>query len=238
MAARLISRQKFIPYGFKFNQPEINWQARRNTSFDQVVKDLIRARNANAPARAKYKWATDYDTVANEVDEYNARICLAHGWNEYVSSGTAPSIPKSNPLSQIPGLQSLKDAAAKAKELVAGAKTLMEWKDSEDAAVPAELSESRATVCASCPMNQPGDFTQWFTVPAAELIRRQIQETQAKNLTTSKDAQLNLCTACSCPLRLKVHVPIQWIGKRLAPGVLAKLKAAPNCWIPLELQKQ
>ena len=49
------------------------------------------------------------------------------------------------------------------------------------------------------------------------------------DLKTSKDAELNVCQACLCPLKLKVHTPMSLIQKRLKPEQRAELD--PKCWI-------
>ena len=238
MAVRLISRQKFIPGGFRFFQPEINFRAQRNASFDVIVNSVIRARAANPAKLNIHKWSLDYNIVANEVDEFNSKICQAHGWDDYIQVPQLPTVPKAQPPNQAKALQSLKDAAVRAKELVAGAKTLIEWIDSGDNAVGQDLANHRAIICSTCPKNEPGDFTKWFTVPAAELIRRQVQKAQTRSLSTVRDEQLNLCTACHCPLRLKVHVPIDWITKRISPDQMTNLRQAPACWIPAEIERR
>lgn len=234
MAPRLLSRDKWIPYGFRFQQPEINWIAPRNISFDSLVRSIIAARLANPVQMAKHGWSTDYNHVAREADEFNARLCQSHGWKEYIMQSSHPVDPKFHPLNQSAVLQSLRDAAARAKELVQGAKTLVEWIDSGDSPVPQELAERRAAVCLQCPKNEPGDFTKWFTTPAAELIRRQVLRSQARSMTTAHDEKLNLCTACHCPLKLKVHVPIEWITKRLTDQQKAGLAQGKDCWILAE----
>lgn len=231
MSVRLISRQRSIPYGYRFFQPEINWSAPRGASFHRIVVELIEARKGNPAMLQRHKWSLEYDAVANEVDEYNAAICLNHGWKDFISEPRAIAIPKPQPQHQAQVVQSLKDAAARAKELVAGAKTLIEWIDSGEGAVQAVEAERRAAICATCPKNEAGDFTTWFTIPAAELIKRQVQRAQERKLSTSQDEKLNLCTACHCPLKLKVHVPLDWIKKRLTAGQMERLKQAPNCWI-------
>jgi len=83
-------------------------------------------------------------------------------------------------------------------------------------------------------LNGQGDFTQWFTVPAAELIRRRVEKAQGRGLTTPRDDMLNLCLACHCPLKLKVHVPIKWIDRVLSAEQKEKLKGGKDCWILAE----
>lgn len=115
--------------------------------------------------------------------------------------------------------------------MLAGAKSLIEWVQSGEEPVSAGLAEHRAVLCSLCPLNEPGDFSKWFTLPAAALIKKQIEEAQERKLTTPRDELLNLCTACHCPLKLKVHVPIGYITKRLTPDQMARLHGGRECWI-------
>lgn len=229
---RLKSRQSFIPNGFVFYLPEVKWKAPRMASFDTIVSELMRVIKANPAAAAKHKWPTDRRAVEDWVDTYNASVCAKMGWGDYILTDTSGSVPKSSAPSQ--SLKSLAAAAAKAKELVSGAKTLMEWDESGDPPVDRDLATARASVCVQCPKNEKGDWTQWFTVPAAELIKRRVQKAQERSLSTIHDEKLHLCSACYCPLRLKVHVPIDYVRKRLSEAQLARMRQAPNCWVVKE----
>jgi hypothetical protein len=229
---KLKDRQKSIPNGLRFYLPEIKWHAPGNfPSFTRVCDGLQTAIEGNPFIAQKNKWPKDRKGVEDWVDLYNATLCARMGWDDYIVTDTATTIPKASPLHQRETLRSLAAAAAEAKELVAGAKSLTEWIDSGDPAVSAELSTHRAIICTSCPKNEAGDWTRWFTVPASELIRRQVAKAQARNLTTPRDELLHTCIACHCPLKLKVHVPIEWITKRLTDDQKAKLKEATACWI-------
>jgi cytochrome c553 len=157
------------------------------------------------------------------------------GWTDYIVTDQGPSLPKSTPQHQQETLRSLSAVAARAKELVAGAKSLTEWIDSGEPAVPEEKATHRAIICSKCPLNQEGDWTRWFTVPASELIKRQVKKAQDRKLTTPRDDQINICVACHCPLKLKVHVPIPWIAKRLTDEQKAKLAGGKDCWIIQEI---
>jgi hypothetical protein len=111
---------------------------------------------------------------------------------------------------------------------VAGVKSLAEWTiDGE--VVPAEIAASRAAVCASCPVNLPGGLSDWFTETAANLIQRQFEVRQSRELQTPFDSKLGLCDACGCPLKLKVFAPMRIIDKYLTATVREKLDK--NCWI-------
>lgn len=236
MAARLINRQLQIPNGMKFYIPGIpNWRSPRG-SFQGIVDAAIRVLKANPAVAAKLGWNLDPVAMADRVDEFNARICASQGWNEYISHEDAPTVPKPMPHDQKRILQNLKDAAVQSKELVRGAKTLIEWRASGEPPVSQEQANKRAAVCAVCPLNDPQDWTAWFTKPAAELIKRQVEEIQGLKLTTPFDDKLHCCTACHCPLRVKVWPGIEWLVKRLSPEQTARLRQAPNCWILSESQ--
>src|ERR1035437_1925879 len=231
---RLKDRQRQIPGGYRFYLPELKWSAPGNfPSFTVVCSALNQVIRANAYLATKHHWPVDEHGIESWVDLYNATVCSRMGWADYVLEDVGGTLPKSSPPPH--NLASLSAAAARAKELVAGARTLVEWIDSGAPPVDRDLAQSRALICSTCPKNEKGDWTHWFTTPAAELIRRQVQKAADRSISTVYDEKLHLCVACHCPLKLKVHVPIDWIAKRLSPDQIAKLKEAPNCWILSEI---
>ncbi len=235
MPSRLKNRNSQIPNGMTFLVPETNWRPQRFASFSAIVNGLIAHRRGRPDLVASKGWSLDYDTVANEVDAFNALICVRHGWNDYImgDEGVAPP-PKSQALLQHE--KSLISAAAgKAKKIWAGVKTSNEWIDSGAPPVAKETSEIRASTCAKCPKNGKGDFTSWFTKPASEVIGKQIERINGMKLTTSVDATLNVCEVCLCPLKVKVHTPMTFIKAHMSPDTLAELRQVPNCWIPKEI---
>lgn len=226
----------FIPGGFRFYIPPLKWQAPPNQSFDLVVTGAIAALKGNPQAAKALGWDLSYNGMANRVDEFNAHICEVNGWNKYIQSGGG-SVPKSKPLNQPELLQSLRAAAVASRQLIAGAKALIEWDESGEPAVAPEQAEHRAIVCSQCPKNEPGDFTKWFTIPAAEIIKRRIERAHDRKLATPRDAELNICTACHCPMKLKVHVPLPWIVRALGAEEIERLKQGKNCWILSEKER-
>lgn len=237
--SRLIDRNRQIPNGLRFYQPETKWNSQQAVgqypSFGTLVQALIRHRIGNPALVAKYNWATDEGNVSNEVDAYNAMICMSMGWTKFVYvGGGADPVPKSQPLSQIDPKQ-LSVAAGRVRKIWAGVRITNDWIDSGEPAVPQEQSTARAAICAECPINGQGDFTTWFTVPAAESIKRQLQKVSDRNLSTPSDDKLNICTACLCPLKLKVHTPINFIRPHTSEEVKADLKRNEKCWIISEL---
>jgi hypothetical protein len=238
MAYRLIDRNKQIPNGLKFLQAATNWRPRTQyPSFDSVVRGLI-AHRLSRPDLVKSKnWATDYDTVANEVDAFNALICARHGWTSYISDGSEVAAPTPKPQALLQQEKSaIAVAAGKAKKIWGGIRTLNDWIDSGAPPVPQVLAESRAATCTACPRNGKGDFTSWFTKPASDSITKQLEKLQQMKLGTKFDAQINICDICLCPLKLKVHTPASFIKAHMSAEVLHELRSMPQCWIPKEVE--
>lgn len=236
MSYRLLDRQKQIPNGLKYRQAETNWEPPRYASFMTIVNGLISHRKSNPHLIAQKKWSTDIATVSEEVDAYNALLCARHGWTDYISDGGSSYAPP--PKSQAL-LQQEKSVIAvavdKAKKIWSGIKTIDDWIDSGTPPVPQDKANARAAICAACPKNGKGDFTEMFTKVAADVIKKQIEKLNFLKLTTPSSDKLNICTVCACPLKLKIHAPLQHIKEHMSPAVLSDLRAVPNCWIVAEL---
>lgn len=233
--SRLKSRQKFIPNGFVFYQPETKWHSTRMTSFENVVQGLIAHRKANPFLTQKHGWSTDYDEVCEEVDAYNARICERMGWTDFImASASSPPPPKFKPLSLLDQKQ-LGAVAGRVKKIWSGVRTINEWIDSNTDPVDPPLAEARAATCVACPLNGSGDFTKWFTQPASEAIKRQLEKVSNKKLVTSVDDKLGVCEACLCPMKLKVWTPLDYIKPHVSDDVLKELAKGKDCWVLKEL---
>lgn len=219
---RIKNRDMQIPGGYSFYVPQTKWRPPRFASFDTIVRLLIAHRQGNPRLAAKFAWSTDYNTVANEVDAFNAAICQQQGWSQYIDSGVAQPAVSSFPLPPQSPLQRLGAVAG-------GAKTLVNWIASGAEAVPVELAERRAAICADCPKNDKGDWTRFFSVPTSNAIRAALEARKGMNLSTSLDDRLNVCTACGCPLKLKIHMPLERILKETDAQTIAAFD--PRCWI-------
>ena len=231
MVPRLRNRQMQIPNGLTFFEPCTGWTPRQYSSFSTIVARLIASRNANPALTRQHHLATDQQAVEAEVDLFNAKICLAQGWMDYIltEERNAPSIPKAMTPALHPS--ALSAAAGKAKRIWAGVKTLNDWIDSGEPAVEQEEADHRAGICVACPLNGQGGLEVWFTAPASEAIKRQFQKLEARKLATPHDATLGICSACSCPMRLKVWTPMHFIKEHLSPDVIAELRNGKDCWI-------
>lgn len=232
---RLKNRSHQIPNGLMFRQPEIKWDSRSklslHPSFDTLTRAVMAARLANPHYVTKHNWATDYEGVANDVDEFNAKVAMMMpGGQRFVTQVGGGSPP---PFYQAPNPQqqnALRAAAEKARKIWAGVRTLSEWYESKEPAVPQELAEKRAKTCTECPLNEGGDLTKWFSNVAAEAIKRQVAKFSERNLKTSYDDKLFTCTACFCVNSLAVHAPIEIKTKNISEEVWAELRSGKNCW--------
>jgi hypothetical protein len=199
--------------------PALSFNAPKWASFNRIVDLVIAARLGNPRITQQNGWPTDRPSVEEEVDEFNAKHCEALGWTDFIIAGGGQQGPfsnRSNPFGQLPGV-------------AAGAKILVEWIASGEEAVPIDVSESRAAICADCPKNEKGDWTRFFTVPVSNEIKKQLEKRRGWNLKTSRDAELHVCTACSCPIALKIHMKIDRILQNMPPESRANLH--PKCWI-------
>lgn len=227
--ARLRNRQIQIPGGYQFYVPETRWQPRAGSSFQGIVDALINHRRSQPYLTQQHKWSLDPSTVANEVDAFNAAICERMGWKDYINVQSAePPTPRFRTLPQTSQNQ-LTAAAEKAKKVWQGVKSLNDWIDSNTAPVEKELAEKRAAVCAVCPVNGAGGMEQFFTKLAAEVVRKQFERVADRNISTTLDEKLGVCTACLCPLKLVVHVPLKFKLAHMGPETKRDLH--PSCWV-------
>lgn len=214
-----MDRHTFPNGGWQFYQPQTGWHAPAPVSFtfDQIVIEIIKHRKANPAVTAKFKLATEFNAVATELETFTAkRLGLPD--------------PKLIPPPMQPQLSGAVVAAVdKIKKLASGNALLLEWQESGIPPVDSALANSRAAVCAACPKNDPGGLLKYFSGPVSETVRKRLAKLHDMNLTTPSDAALHVCSACLCPLRLKVHTPMSLILGRLKPEQRAELD--PKCWI-------
>lgn len=237
---RLKSRVRPIPNGFRFKQPEINWDSvkvlGKFPSWEVLVNAVIAMRHGNPHHREKHQWATDVESVAAEVDAFNVQLCITNGWNQFIIGGSGGAAPRPLPQPRSPDQEKLLGAAAaKAKKIWSGVKTLNDWLDSHEPPVPWEESEARAAVCIACPLNGKGDFTRFFTIPAAASIKRQLERVNQRGMFGSRDAELGVCEACLCPLVIKTKTPIKFIRPHVTGEMIDELRKGKDCWVVEEI---
>jgi hypothetical protein len=220
-----------------FAVAETKWQVPPNSSFDTAVQALQGHLSAHPEVVAKNGWSLDYGFLSGLVDNYTAAVCQHMKWNEWINEGGAvqqsPFRPISNPPMADPS--KILVATASIKKLWAGVKTIDEWVDANAPAVDQSLADSRAATCARCPKNGTGDFSKWFTKPAAAAIKRQVEKFSQRKLVTASDDKLNVCDVCLCPMKLKSWMPIEFIRNHTADDVRLALSKVDGCWITAEL---
>lgn len=190
---------------------------------DAVVKEIMNARVKNKALSIKHNLSMDYNTISGELIEFN-RLRLG------IPLPAPPSF-----FQQSRNSQWLRGAVVAAKDRIAGTirklgtgtATLADWIG--DKPVSHELAEQRAAICVGCPQHKQGDLLSFFTRPVSDLIRRQIEEKEKMNLSTSKDSELNICDACGCPMKLKVHVPLEYIMAHIKKPEFDALDE--RCWM-------
>lgn len=217
--AKLKDRNRQIPNGFVFVLPEVNFKSGRFDSFQKIVSDVSFIINGNLAMAEQRGWPTQKADIEDWVDDYNARVCDYNGWDDYITGKGEQTHPKSMP------------PLTRMSALAAGAKSLAEMLGGERP-VEAEQSAARAKVCTTCPKNLPGDLTNFFERATADLIRRRIEVINDLKLTTPHDQKLGVCDICLCPMRLKVHVPIETIARHMPDQVAQDFP--DYCWIKKE----
>lgn len=225
-----ITRDKFPSQGgWKFRQPQFgNWENQMAlVGFDASVKSIIGARAKNKALSIKHNLSTDYETVANELIQYNRMIrnlpdpsppsFFARSRNSLLNGGAAAA-----------GAKWLRKVA----QLGTGISTISDLKRSGRDPVLQEVAEKRAEICVGCPKNLSGDLFSIFTKPIANLVRHQIEDKRRLKLATSLDDKLNVCDACGCPMQLKVWFPLDIIKAHIKKPELDDLDQ--RCWITKE----
>lgn len=235
MSVRLKNHWQCPPGGFHFFQAQTGWEsAKADPPSQWDFKRLCTALQAHRKANPRFNLPTDMQTITEEVDTTNAMrvqaIPRAESYIVVSPEGSAFSNP--TPKSLRPSLSKLGVAVGAGSKYLAGGKLFIDWLGEGGVPVIPELANQRAAVCATCPKNTPGDWTQYFTDPVVAAVKRQIEFRNDLKLSTTNDEKLGTCQACLCVLTLKVHTPIQHIVKHMPPEV--KKELVPQCWVLAE----
>lgn len=227
---RLKNRNKQVPNGMTFYDAVLRWTSQRGASFQVICDGLRTARMANPGVTAAKNLATDPNAIAEEVDNYIATHCERMGWTDFITGPGGAAVPFQqgqprpvpNPISQL-------------RNVAVGSEVLIEWIASGAEAVPQEQANGRAEVCAKCPLNKKGDWASLFTVPISNAIRKALGAKREMKLETPSDHELGVCTACDCPMALKVWVPYASFFPKMSQAAKDALnKENPICWIKTE----
>lgn len=222
----LKSRSMWPPQGWRFRQPETGWSAPGGQTFSQVVEAIISHRQQNP----RFKLSTDRATVENELDDYTCAILKND--QHWCEKPTVASF--SVPLPMRPQLEEAKQRSVVGgvkrfiENATAGIKVWMNW-FGDGRPVERSLTEQRATVCLACPLNEKANIAERFTEAAAKEILSIFASLNELDLHTSREPELHICKACSCPLRAKIWAPLRIIKKHITKEAWAALDS--KCWM-------
>jgi hypothetical protein len=222
---RLKSLTQHPPHGFLYIEPAAGMKKPFTGSFKSVVDQVSSLRRANKYLAEKHGWSLDRAGIEYDVEQQNVARCIAHGWTEFLQSEAVAYPPPQGELKK----NLFGNAVGTVKRVAAGVGVLIDWLGQGGKPVEQALAEHRANVCATCPKNDGGDWKSYFTGKVADKIRTQLEIKNDLSLRTSQDDKLTVCSACDCPLQLKVHTPLTHILAHTTEDVKKKLD--PRCWI-------
>lgn len=107
---------------------------------------------------------------------------------------------------------------------IEGIKTLNNWFSNDPTVVDVELASKRATVCASCPLNQKGAL---LVESVAKALKRRMEVKLCRELHVDGIEAIHTCSGCSCYLPVKIWFPLQ----QIYPTEKQKPLFWEKCWL-------
>ncbi len=224
MAIRLKSRNHSPIGGFIVDVPEISNTARTFWDFSTAANALWDLLQANPGITRRFPHLPQSRAACDDyVDSRNAqRMMTIPSGNTYVAQESP--VPKTQP--------AVSRVAQGSARLAAGASTIAEMFGPEGPTTK-EQAIKRSEICVECPKNtRTGDWASWFTGPASLIIRKWLGIVKDLDLTTPNDSKVHYCTACSCPLKVKLFARKKHIEAHMPAEVRAGLPG--YCWILAE----
>lgn len=124
----------------------------------------------------------------------------------------------------------------KFSEAVNGAEAIIEFLGPTKTPVPSHKAKARASVCRDCPKNRTAaGWLDKVSNSIASAARAYFRIKKDLNLKVPGESYLGLCSACDCPLRLKIHMPIGHIVEYTGERTMARLDS--RCWILKEMNE-
>jgi hypothetical protein len=196
------------------------------SDFNAVCQAIRQHRMANP----QFKLNTNLVAIESELEAVTVqRIAAMPGAKDVYLMEVGSAQPS---FSQAPAHSSLQQLAVVGANLKTGKDILFDWEESGKPPVSQELANQRAATCVACPLNGQGGLSRYFTVPAAALIKARFEKLHEMKMQTPSDNQLGVCDACTCPLKLKVWTPLEFILEHMTDEQKSKLDKA--CWITKE----
>ena len=188
------------------------------STFDATVNQIIKHRLDNGAITARHKLATDPVSVGNELEDYTRQRL---GVQPRILASPKQAVPRTLP-------QAVWDQVAAVAKMADGVGLLMDFIPYGTPVSP-ELAAKRGEVCDTCPRNSQQAFGAFFTQPASERLQKMVEARTDLKLETPFDANLGVCEVCLCPMKLKVHVPLDTILEKTKPSTMAEFPS--HCWI-------
>lgn len=234
--ARLLSRSKHPPFGYQILLPELAMKFPVKGSFNEVCIAFSRLIKANPGPAAKSGWPhpDDHDAVADWVDGHNAARLIALGYTSFVDNEAYGGDVFYD--AAYHEAQKKTSLASVAVRVNAGAALWLELFGAEGRTVSQDVANARASKCIQCPKNDTTtSLFNIFVAAVARALGGLFEIMKDKELSTPHDAQLGVCSACLCPNRAKVHVPIERVLTHTDEPTMAKFnKENPRCWVLVE----
>jgi hypothetical protein len=184
----------------------------------------------------KHGWVLTTQAAEEFVENQNVARMIAHGWTNFLQEDAQPDPPPYRDLYGDEDSKKKDPSAAGvlsgAKRIAAGVKVLLDLLGPTAKPVSQDLAVKRAAVCAECVKNDGGDWRSYFTEPVARKVKQQLEIKHDMKLVTIHDAKLSVCSACDCPLPLKVWVGLDYILASTSQDTMARF--VPNCWVLTE----
>lgn len=111
-----------------------------------------------------------------------------------------------------------------AKQIANGAVIWGEWLGNSKQPVGYDVAQNRAIACLKCPKNKTG---YPIREAAASAIKAQMELKKHLSLRVHGEKQLHTCSACGCPIRLKIWEQLS----RVLPEPEEKSNYWEHCWL-------
>ena len=122
------------------------------------------------------------------------------------------------------GYQAVARAAARVRNTAQGVRILSEWLGDGGAPVDQSLAQQRLNTCLHCLHNKPTNPGSIEKV-VGEVIIEQEELRHDMAMILQGESNAGTCEVCGCYLKLKVWVPLSYLGDRKMPDI---------CWISQE----
>jgi len=122
------------------------------------------------------------------------------------------------------GYQAVARAAARVRNTAQGVRILSEWLGDGGAPVDQSLAQQRLNTCLHCLHNKPTNPNS-IEKAVGEVIIEQEELRHDMAMILQGESNAGTCEVCGCYLKLKVWVPLSYLGDRKMPDI---------CWISQE----